>query len=211
MREFLSQEEKDHLAGVIAEIERETDGEIRLMIVKRSASTAHVFFAVWVALIALALMLLWFARYELIFQASWWIVPSIILASFAAALVLSRIDSVRRAFTPLADLKHNVWARAEVEFYREGLNRTVNQTGVLIFLSLMERQAVVLADRGINSKVEKNTWNDVVAAIVLGAKTGQWPKQFELALRECGKHLKQHFPVKSVNRNELPDTVILKE
>ena len=211
MKAILSKKEKEHLAGVIAEIERSTDGEIRLMIVRHSAVSGHVFFAVWASLIAATLMLLWLSRYDLIFYSGWWIGPVVILAAYALALWLARFDRVRRGFTPLKDLQHQVWARAEVEFYREGLNRTRNQTGVLIFLSLMERQAVVLADKGINSKVEKHVWKDVVEAVVEGARTGHWAKQFELALRECGRHLIHNFPAQAVNRNELPDTVIMKE
>jgi putative membrane protein len=118
---------------------------------------------------------------------------------------------VQRWLTAAEDLKHQVWARAEVEFNREIAGRTRSNTGILLFLSRMERQAVVLADKGIASKLPPETWSKVVGLIVDGARTSQWAAKFEEALRVCGGLLASHFPQELDDSNELPNQVIVKD
>jgi len=211
MQNILTQTELDHLADVIGEVEEKTDGEIRLMIVKRSAVTGHVHFSLWMALLVVAFLGFWYLRHDLIFFEGWWLWPALIVATYLGAWILMRFDRVQRGFTPHGDLLHDVWARAEVEFHREGLSRTRHHTGVLIFLSLMEREAVVLADHGIADKIPASAWDGVVQAILKGARSGHWAQQCEAALRECGKYLAEHFPPQSGKSNELPNAVILKD
>ena len=50
-----------------------------------------------------------------------------------------------------------VRARAIRAFHEHGLHRTAEGTGVLVFASLFEREAVVLGDRGIHEKIGDRT------------------------------------------------------
>jgi putative membrane protein len=207
---ILSQKELKHLAEVIGEMEDKTIGEIRVMIVKRSAMTGHVHNTLWVFLLALSFLLFWFERHDLIYFERWWLWPSLVIGTYLVANILARSAFVQRAFTPSFDLHHQVLARAEVEFHREGLSGTKAHTGVLIFLSLMERVAVVLADKGIADKVPVHGWDKVIAKVLAGARKG-WADKLEEAIRECGAYLAAHFPSTGAKADELPNTVILKE
>lgn len=210
---ILNEHQLKNLSSVIGELEHKTSGEIRLMIVKRSSVTGHVPMLLWSLLISISFLLLWFWRHEfdLLFWNHWWVSPAVLVASYFLAIVLARFGWVQRRFTSFNDLKHQVWARAEVEFHREGLGGTSARTGILIFVSLMEHQAVVIADHGIASKVPANTWDEVVAIIIEGAKTGHWEEKLEQALRQCGALLATHFPAHVVNANELSNVVIIKD
>ncbi len=208
--EILNAQELKRLASVIDEVENKTSGEIRLMIVERSAVTGHVGPLLWAVLVSFAVMMIWFWHLELEAYERWWMWPLLMLGLLGVAGWLARFPAIQRRFTSYHDLHHQVWARAEVEFHREGLSHTELRTGVLLFVSLMERQAVVLADKGIAAKVPANTWDGLLKIIVEGASTGRWAEKLDQAVRECGKYLAEHFPPQGPRRNELPNDVILK-
>jgi putative membrane protein len=210
-KQILTHQELKRLADVIGEVEEKTIGEIRLMIVGRSAVTGHVHNTVWVLLLAVSFLLIWFERHDLIYFERWWLWPALIVGLYLFANILSRFQFIQRAFTSNHDLHHQVMARAEVEFHREGLNGTLAHTGVLIFLSLMERYAVVLADKGIADKLPVHAWDKVVSKVIAGARSGHWADKLEEAIRECGTYLASHFPPQGLKSNELPNTVIIKD
>ncbi|MGE4131014.1 MAG: hypothetical protein AB7F86_05215 [Bdellovibrionales bacterium] len=108
-------------------------------------------------------------------------------------MALASADSVRQ----------QCWIRAELEFYRNDLTATAERTGILLFLSLAEKQAVVLADRGLDQKAEPKIWADVVRELTLG--------RLESGVEICGRVLKEKFPARKANPNELPNHVIVKD
>lgn len=209
--EILNQQQLDRLAEVIGEVEQKTSGEVRLMIVKRSAVSGHVQMVLWGLLVSLTFLVLWFGRHDLIFWERWWMWPAILVFHYFLAAVLSRLEPVQRRFTPMHDMRHQVLTRAEVEFHREGLSGTRAHTGILLFVSLFEHQAVVLADKGIADRVPPGAWDQVLKTILEGARSGKWAEKLEQALRECGAYLASHFPPSADNGNELPNTVIMKD
>jgi putative membrane protein len=208
---ILSKSELKKLADVIGEVEEKTSGDIRLMIVKRSSVTGHVHLLLWSLLLSLTFLYLWFFRHSVILWERWWLWPSIILGQYILAAILSRSEFLQRVFTSHHDLSHQVWARAEVEFHRQGLSNTHSHTGVLLFVSLMERQALVLADKAIADKLPPNAWDKVAGIISDGARSGRWAEKLEEALRDCGTYLALHFPGQAGNTHQLPNIVILKE
>ncbi len=209
--QILSEQDLKKLANVIGEVEEKTCGQIRLMIVKRSTVTGHVHLLLWSLLVSLTFLLLWSTRHDLFLWDRWWLWPLLILIEFFISALLSRSQNLQRLFTSYRDLHHQVWARAELEFHRQGLDRTRSHTGVLLFVSLMERQALVLADKSIADKLPPHTWDQVVKIILQGAKNGLWAVKLEQALRECGAYLAQHFPPQGGNTHKLPNAVILKD
>lgn len=123
------------------------------------------------------------------------------------ALVVS-IPGVRRLVTP-APLKHErVRRRAQEQFAARGLHLTKGRTGVLIFASLAERRAEVIADVGIASQTTPETWRAVVDALTAGMKSRDPGEGFAAAIAAAAEVLEQHAPRRHDDRNELPNTVI---
>ncbi len=107
----------------------------------------------------------------------------------------------------------NHFNRAVEEFNKLGIAATQDHTGVLICIFVDERKVFVLADKNINEKVPKGTWDDVVKIIIESIKD---PKQVNSkgiikAVELAGKHLSEHFPRKADDVNELPDEIIVNE
>ena len=204
--------ELDRLALAIGEAERGTSGEMRLIIARRSLVMSHIEPIIWLVTVAVGLLALWTARsHPLIEEHALWLVPALLGAAAVLSVPLARVETLKRALTTARDRQHAVWARAELEFYREGLTKTKEGTGILLFLSLFEKQAVVLGDYGIAKRLPKSIWEDVVAQITKGARTGELARELEGAIRLCGEHLRTEFPAGPENVNELSNAVLLKD
>ena len=103
-----------------------------------------------------------------------------------------------------------VRARAVRAFHENGLHRTSEGTGVLVFASLFERQAVVLGDRGIHERMGDGGWDRAVGALVDGLRAGEPARGFVDAVAQCGARLAEGFPREPgavPPRNELEDAI----
>ncbi|MBI5941025.1 MAG: TPM domain-containing protein [Caulobacterales bacterium] len=127
---------------------------------------------------------------------------------FLTVFVVVSIPPMRRRFTPASLKRLRVHGRAREQFFERGLDRTSERTGVLIFISLNDRLAEVLADRGINDRVDALAWSDVVADLLAGARRGKPADGIVAAVGRCGRLLTEHFPASPDNSNELSDRVV---
>ena len=207
-RVVLLKSELEYLGRVITEMEQKTSGEMRLMIVRRSGRSPLLAPVIFLSLTTVSLMVLWFERVRML-ACPEWVLPAIFGGAAFVALAVSRWSRTARMFYSKLDRRIAAQTRAEVEFHRQGLTKTRDATGILIFVSLFERQAVVLADRGIVAKCPPATWDGVIATVLSGARQRRWAPKLEDALRQCGGLLAQHFPRQSDDQNELPDDVIV--
>jgi len=129
---------------------------------------------------------------------------------FALVAVLVALRPVRLALTPRFVKRHEVRRRAGELFRAQNLEATRERTGVLIFVSLAERMAELIADEGIAGKVEPKVWDKAMAALSEGLKRGEAGAGFAAAVGLCGDVLAEHFPpAAGDNPNELPDAVVV--
>jgi putative membrane protein len=133
------------------------------------------------------------------------------LLSGGLALGLSRLDAIQRLLTPRIDQIHQVEMRAEVEFYEHEVGKTKGDTGILLFVSLMEHRAVVLSDRSIAEKLDAEVWQELVDLMIAGVKRGDLAAGMIQAIERCGELLAPHFPIADDDRNELRDHLVVKE
>jgi putative membrane protein len=97
------------------------------------------------------------------------------------------------------------------EFWANGLHRTERGSGVLLFVSLLERRVVVLADEGIDAVTADDEWERVSTLVLEGVRAGSLREGLVAGIRVAGEALARHFPAPEGNRNEIPDRVILRE
>jgi putative membrane protein len=131
------------------------------------------------------------------------------LAAGILGALLASWDPVERVLAGSRALDEAARARALRAFHEHGLHRTAEGTGVLVFASLFEHEAVVLGDHGIHAQMG-NDWDRAVAALAAGMKAGDPAKGFVEAIALCGARLAEHFPRDpSVQRprNELEDAI----
>jgi putative membrane protein len=101
-----------------------------------------------------------------------------------------------------------VRARA-IDLFKVGTeSKTVGRTGVLLYLSMREHRAEIVADEAIASKVAPEVWGDAMIAMIDNLRGGRPGEGMAEAVRQMGAVLAEHFPKGSENPNELPDRLI---
>jgi uncharacterized membrane protein len=98
---------------------------------------------------------------------------------------------------------------AENEFYNLCMNETRDKTGILIYVHLKKREFYILADEGINSKVDQKTWDSVRDEMQLEFQAGHYTKGVAEAIDKVGQILGKYFPIKEDDTNELSNKVVV--
>lgn len=203
----LSSSDLDKIKVAVKKAELITSGEIVPMLVRSSSTVGHV--PIILFLLSTLLVSLFKAPLELYFS-SYWVFVSLIFVLFFTK-TLSSLDCILRFFTPKKDQSSQVLLRAQLELQTSNIKNTKDKTGVLIFVSLLERQVCVLADSAISKHFKGNDWQEVVDLILKGLKNKNMAAGFESGILKCGELLKTNFPIKEDDTNELENHLIIKE
>ena len=115
---------------------------------------------------------------------------------------------LRMALTPRYIKLARVRGRA-VSMFKVGTEaKTVGRTGVLLYLSMKEHRAEIVADEEIANLVAPEVWGDAMVALLARVKAGKPGEGMAEAVQQMGIVLAEHFPKGSENPNELPDRLI---
>lgn len=141
-----------------------------------------------------------------------WPVTAQLGALFIGALIgivlSNRVPGLRRFFITRAELIHEVTAQARQVFFDQRIHHTGGRSGVLIFISLFERKAVVLTDEvvlQIFGQPFVDTW---CADLTNRLKTLPVMDAMEQTIAQIGSDLATALPGSVYNANELPDALI---
>lgn len=197
-------EEEARITEAITRAERTTSGEIVAVIAVESDSYLYAPF-LWAAI--LALIVPWPFIYFTWLPVQWIYVVQ--LLSFLLILLLTLPPSVRMRLIPRSVQRLRAHRRAVEQFLVQNLHTTTGRTGVLIFVSVAERYAEVLADTGIDAKVPPGTWQAIVDELTTHIGEGRAADGFVAAISKAGAHLSQHFPPGTTDPNELPNHLIV--
>jgi putative membrane protein len=223
---LLSSVDRERIEATVREVEAKTRGEIVCVVAEEASDYSEVPL-IWAAAIALAapsIPLTFLSVIITVRQAffgwestEWLSAQSLVLgmamlasmqfALFVIFALLAFIPDVRRFLTP-GFLKHRyVRQRACEQFIAKGMTGTGDRAGILIYASLGDRCAELIADKGIDAKVGKAAWERTVETLVSAIKQGRTAEGFIAAVRDCGDKLAEHFPARVRNPNELADSV----
>lgn len=208
---FLSVQDRVQIDNAVKEAESHTSGEIVPMIVSRSYHypmsdvMGGFVFALPVALVLTYFLGGWFwlGHYNM-----WLFLGLVTILFICFHQAIKRMDSLKRIFISDKEIDEEVEEAAIIAFFREGLYRTKDETGILIFISVFERRVWVLADRGINAKVKEGEWDAIVRMITEGINNKNQAEAICKAIAETGRMLKEHFPRKEDDTNELKNLIV---
>lgn len=209
--EMFSAAEQSRIRDTVRQAERATQGEIVPVVVRSSGhyrEARHVAGLI-VGLLTLALILCWdywWGGWGWSFAHPGWALLATAGAYLFGTLVGS-IPTVIRWLTSDERRHAKVSLRAQLAFHQHGIPRTREGTGILIFLSLLERRVQILADRGINERVPAGTWERLVDHIVAGMRQAPAVEPLCQAIAECGDLLATYYPAKPDNPDELSNEV----
>jgi putative membrane protein len=203
---FISDEDAQRIGAAIEAAEKKTSGEIVTVLSGESASYLHVPF-LWASLIALIV------PWPLVYF-TWWPVQWIYLAqlgAFLLVLLLTLPRKIRYGLVPWSVKRDRAHRRAVEQFLVQNLHTTAGRTGVLIYVSVAERYAEIIADTGIDKVVPKGTWQAIIDDLTLRLSDGRPGDGFVEAIERVGALLSKHFPPGTRDPNELPNHLIIIE
>ena len=223
MASYLSEADHAKVSAAVAEAELVTSGEIVTVLADRSDDYTDVVL-VWAAALAFTAMSL-FALLPQPFLdlydrliGGWsheWTTGQLAsmtiglgLIAFAVGWLVLSWDPLRFATTPGPLKTARVHARAIKHFKVGAERRTHGRTGVLLYLSMREHRAEIVADQPIAEKVPAEVWGEAMADMLGEIKQGRIAEGLAVGVRDVGKVLSEHFPRAEDDENELPDRLI---
>jgi len=195
----LSNDDREAISAAIRGAEQRTSGQLVCVLAHSSSNYAHVPI-LWAT--ALALFLPW----PLIYLTAW-SVQRIFLAQLVVFIVAGLVfawEPLRLALVPRAVKRARAHHAALEQFVVRRVAHTPNRTGVLIFVSLAERYARIIADEGIVEKVPLVEWQGAIDALTGHMRDGRIAAGFVAAIDRCGAVLATHAPPDGVP-DVLPD------
>jgi putative membrane protein len=203
----LSAEDLRSVHAELVAAEKRTLGEILLVVLERSDRHPG---ACWTAALASVLLGSGLLSGYLPWGQPVWILGAQLALGGLGFALARLLPDFQRLFVGAARAQELAEEQAFQEFHRHGLSATEARTGVLLFVSLLERRAIVLADEGIAAQVEPERWTETDDAILSGIRQGKLRDGLIAGIRSAGALLARHFPVQGGDRNEVPDRVIVR-
>jgi len=100
-------------------------------------------------------------------------------------------------------------ARAIEVFSQLRVWDTEHNSGVLIYVQTVDRHIEIIADRGINAKVEQRQWEAIAGRMQTEFRAQRYEAGALEGMREITALLAQHFPPTGANPDELPDAPVV--
>jgi len=202
---FFTEEEKKKIEETTRSVECCTIGEVAVMAVESSDEYREATVLGSIFLAALTA----FSLVEVFFYASiTFFIPLCILLFFPLKMLFTTMPELKTAFIGRRRKEEAVRQRAVRAFFEKGLYKTRANTGVLFFLSLLERKVWVLADKGIYEKINQETLNKFATTVSQGIKEGRACDALCEAIKGAGELLAIHFPITPGDTDELSNEVM---
>jgi len=223
MQRYLTGEQHDIVNDAVAAAELTTSGEIVTVLADRSDSYGDVSL-LWCAVAGFTAMSI-FALVPRPFMDLWdrliggwghqWTTGELAsmtitlgLIAFAAMWLMQLGQSLKFALVP-SPLKTSRTHDAAIRHFRVGAERrTRGHTGVLIYLSMREHRAEIVADQSVAEQVPADVWGEAMADMLEQIRRGCIAEGMAAGVRDVGAVLAEHFPRDADDHNELPDRLI---
>lgn len=97
--------------------------------------------------------------------------------------------------------------RAVDVFHELKMEQTRQRNGVLLYVAIKSHKVAIIGDEGVNAVVPDDFWNGIIDRAVKQFAQGQYAEGIAEAVTAVGEVLKQHFPYRNDDINELPDEI----
>ena len=204
MKEILTAEECKKISDKIGEVEKTTAGELKVHVVGRSDS--------YLSLRLVASTVVGIAGGKILSLTS----PMLEYYALELAVIVGllawvsfRLASIRRFIIPKSFQRRSVHHRAKLSFLDNGVYKTRDASGILIFISVFERRVEILADQGIHNRVGVDGWQKYLSQIIEGIRDKKAGDRIVDTLGAIGQELAAAFPPRPDDENELTDAVVI--
>lgn len=187
---FLTDDDKQRIAGAIASAEQQTSGELVTAIA--SVSDGYRFIPLLYAAV-LALLVLPVAYFGQLVLSLYYLMLAQ-MALFVLFAILFQVPLIRRLIIPRSIQRQRARRLAYETFHRAGVHHASHRAGILIFVSVEERYVHIIADEGVAAKVDNSVWDDAVTGFATQVRAGNVATGFIECIGRCTAVLAEHFP-----------------
>jgi putative membrane protein len=194
--------DENAIIAAVRAAESRTSGQIVCVLARHSCDPAAfvMLYATALALIAPWPLLEWTqAPAQIVFAAQ--------VGVFVTALLVLGWTRLGVILTPRALKRRQTYTAALEQFFMRGLGRTQSRAGVLIYVSLAEHYARIIADRALDDRITEKDWREAVEEMTAHLREGRVTEGFVDAVVRCGDLLARAAPPDG-GGNELPDNLI---
>lgn len=201
---FLTDESKAALSSAVRAVEATSSAELVVAVRPRSGGYLHADLAAGILAGLAALAFLLYSRWTFGWQ---WFLVDPILAGALAGLLASRSPLWRRLLTPAETRQRWVRMAARSTFVERRVHGTSGRTGVLLYISLLEREAAVVVDLGVEALAATDAWHAAVAEIEDAVRRGDSGQEVAATIRDLAAVLGPALERNAADVDELPNEV----
>ncbi len=125
------------------------------------------------------------------------------------AIIAGYVGWLRRLLTPRKQMRQEVTAGAHARFFDSRIHHTRGATGLVIYLSLFEKMASIVADQGVTEAVGQETLDQFVGELTSRLQQEPIDDALIQTIADLGERLSGPLPRAQDDRNELPDGLVL--
>lgn len=120
----------------------------------------------------------------------------------------SRILAVRRLLTSTRQMQEEVQQSAQAIFFDKRIHHAESSSGLMIYISLFEHIAVILADQHALNALGQTSLDELCTSLTMHLKQGSATDAICKTIEAASTKLSTTLPRQSHDINELPDSLI---
>ena len=203
-KELFSNEQKEKIRQAVRAAEGSTRADIAIMLVDESDRYREAELTGALSFSALVALVLSMALHHLTI---WFYIPVTAVLLFPFVRLFRVFPHMKLAFLHRKRVEEAVRERAIYAFFQKGVHKTDEETGILIFISLLERKVWILADKGIHGKIASGLLRTLAGEVAIGIKEDRALEALCGVIEKCGAELARYFPG-SHGKNQPGDKII---
>ena len=201
---FLTPESKTALAEAVRAVESCSSAELVIAVRHRTGSYLHADLLSGILAGIAALAFLLFS--PTVFAPVWILIDPIVVGVLVGFLA-SWSSGLRRSFTPLAVRRQRVETAARSTLVERRVHGTSGRTGILLYVSVLEREAALVVDVGVEALAAMDGWKTAVEEIETAVRNKEDGVAVAARLRGLATLLSSALVRGADDVNELPDEV----
>jgi len=137
------------------------------------------------------------------------LIGAMLVGFVIGAIVGSRVGWLRRLFTPARQMHEETRARSRQLFCDHRVHHTAGSTGLLIYVSLFERMAAVVADEAVLEKLGQAALDELCDRLTADLRSAGVTAALCNCISATGERLAPVLPRSADDVNELSDVLVV--
>lgn len=219
--DFFDADARQQIEAAVARAEEKTTAEIVPVVATASGryDRAEDIIGLWLGAVLMAKVWWFFPRGDsgAMWGAGWenLLLPAMLVALLAGFVIGAKLAShfhgLRYFFIPKSEMREEVLARAQRAFFESGAHHTVGATGIVVFISLSERLAAVVADETALQKLGQALLDNLATHLAKGIREGDAAGAMRQVVDILGEQLADVLPRAADDINEVSNRLVILE